>query len=123
MKALLRRQEWARPGFLAKAGAVKFGPCEVDFTTGDCLERSGARERLTEKEAAILKLLMEGGEKAVSRDDIMRALWTSDEAPTARTIDNFVLRLRRMIEPDPANPRYLLSIRGTGYRFDPQPAT
>ncbi len=117
VKALLRRRDWAKPGALARAGPIKFGGCEVDFTTGDCVERGGARERLTDKEAAILKLLVESGGEPVARADIMARVWPGDEATTARTIDNFVLRLRKRFEEDPARPVHILTVYGVGYRF------
>jgi two-component system alkaline phosphatase synthesis response regulator PhoP len=117
VRALLRRQEWARPGMLEDVGTVKFGGCEVDFRTGDCLDRAGGRERLTEKEAGILRLLIEGGGNPVTREMIMQRLWPGDDAPTARTIDNFVLRLRKRFEDDPTKPRMIQTVYGVGYRF------
>ncbi len=120
VRALLRRQEWARPPIDPAAGPVRFGEgCEVDFRTGECTERGGARDRLTEKEAAILKILMEARGAAVSRDEIVRRLWPVGEAPTARTIDNFIVRLRRRFEADPARPRHIQTAYGVGYRFVP----
>ena len=53
----------------------------------------------------------------LSRHQILEAVWDQNTDVTTRTIDNFVLRLRKLIEPDPARPRYILSVRGTGYRF------
>ena len=51
------------------------------------------------------------------RHQILEDVWDQNADVTTRTIDNFVLRLRKLIEPDPARPRYILSVRGTGYRF------
>jgi len=55
--------------------------------------------------------------EVLSRHQILDAVWDQNTDVTTRTIDNFVLRLRKLIEPDPASPRYILSVRGTGYRF------
>jgi two-component system alkaline phosphatase synthesis response regulator PhoP len=117
VKALLRRQEWARPGALDQVGKIQFEACEVDFRTGDCLERNGGRDRLTEKEAAILKLLVQRGGHPVSRAEIMERLWPDGDAPTARTIDNFIVRLRKRFEEDPSRPRLIQTVFGVGYRF------
>jgi two-component system OmpR family response regulator len=61
----------------------------------------------------------------LTRHQILRDVWGEPSEITTRSTDNFVMRLRRMIEPDPAQPRYILSVRGTGYRFvakpDPDP--
>jgi DNA-binding response OmpR family regulator len=66
----------------------------------------------------VLKLLFERAGTAVSRDDILDRAWSSDEFPTSRTVDNFILRLRRLVEKDPATPRTIRSIRGVGYLFE-----
>jgi DNA-binding response OmpR family regulator len=117
VKALLRRQEWARPGVLEQLGKIQFGPCEVDFRTLECVERGGGRDRLTDREAAILRLLIERGGAAVSRAEIMEKLWPAGDAPTARTIDNFVVRLRKRFEEDATRPKLIQTVFGVGYRF------
>jgi DNA-binding response OmpR family regulator len=78
---------------------------------------------LTTLEAQLLRYFIENEGTVLARQDILDAVWPADSDVTQRTIDNFVLRLRRMIEPDPANPQFLLSIRGTGYRFVSRTAT
>ncbi len=60
--------------------------------------------------------------KVLSRLDILDDVWNHNPDVTVRTIDNFVLRLRRIIESNPAEPRHILSVRGTGYRFVAQPS-
>ena len=79
------------------------------------------RHELTTLEAQLLRYFVENEGTVLSRQDILDDVWPSDADVTQRTIDNFVLRLRRMLEPDPANPRHLLSVRGTGYRFVGKP--
>jgi biotin-[acetyl-CoA-carboxylase] ligase BirA-like protein len=56
----------------------------------------------------------------ISRADILESVWGMDKFPTARTVDNYVLRLRKLFEPDPENPRYLITVRGRGYVFRPE---
>jgi two-component system alkaline phosphatase synthesis response regulator PhoP len=116
VRALLRRQAWYQAAPVEER-VLRFGPNEVDFTTGDCRGRDGARDRLTEKEAGILRLLVERRGEAVSRGEIVERLWGPDDPPTARTIDNFVLKLRRRFEDDPARPRWIQTAFGVGYRF------
>ena len=75
--------------------------------------------RLTHKECAVLKLLVEQAGKAVSRDEILGRAWAPDEFPTERTVDNFILRLRRLVEQRPRQiPSTIRSIRGVGYQLE-----
>jgi two-component system alkaline phosphatase synthesis response regulator PhoP len=75
----------------------------------------GSKHSLSHKECALLKLLFEKRGQVVSRDEILNLVWSEDEYPTPRTIDNFILRLRKLIEPDPENPVHIRSVRGVGY--------
>ena len=72
---------------------------------------------LTQKESALLKLLVDRKGLVVSRDEILNFVWSDHEYPTPRTIDNFVMKLRRIIELDPENPVIIKSIRGVGYQL------
>ena len=98
------------------AGPVRIGIALVDFARFTA-ESGGTLHRLTHKECAVLKLLVEQSGKAVSRDEILGRAWAPDEFPTERTVDNFILRLRKLVERDPANPATILSIRGVGYQL------
>jgi two-component system alkaline phosphatase synthesis response regulator PhoP len=69
----------------------------------------------------ILKALSEREGEVVSREEILEKVWGYDLFPSSRTIDNFILRLRRRFEPDPESPRYFHTMRGVGYRFTRQP--
>ena len=117
---LKRAQDLARvPGEMR--GQVRIGRALVDFerfsaTVGD------DNVALTHKECAVLRLLAERVGKAVSRDEILDRAWSTDEFPTSRTVDNFIVRLRRYVEDDPTHPRHLLTVRGVGYRFIAEPA-
>lgn len=72
---------------------------------------------LTHKEAALLKLMVERRGCVVSRDEILNHAWSEDEYPTPRTVDNFIMRLRRLVEPNPEQPQVIKSIRGIGYQL------
>ncbi len=73
--------------------------------------------RLTTLEMPLLNYFLENRGKVLSRQQILEDVWKEPADLTTRSIDNFVLRLRRLIEPDPGQPRYIVSIRGTGYQF------
>jgi DNA-binding response OmpR family regulator len=73
---------------------------------------------LTHKECAVLTLLLEKQGAVLARDEILDRAWAPDEFPTPRTVDNFIVRLRRLIEPDPGEPQVIRSIRGVGYQLD-----
>jgi two-component system alkaline phosphatase synthesis response regulator PhoP len=91
-------------------GNVRFHQYEVAV--------DGQRHTLTHKECALLKLLYEKRGQVVSRDEILNLVWSEDEYPTPRTIDNFVLRLRKLLEPDSNNPTLIRSVRGVGYLLE-----
>ena len=75
------------------------------------------RQSLTTQEMQLLRYFIEHEGEVLSRHQILEAVWDQNTDVTTRTIDNFVLRLRKLIEPDTTRPRYILSVRGTGYRF------
>jgi two-component system, OmpR family, alkaline phosphatase synthesis response regulator PhoP len=112
---LKRAGEIAAPG--ATPGPVRIGIASVDFDRFTAAS-GGTVHRLTHKECAVLKLLLESAGRAVSRDAILARAWAPDEFPTERTVDNFILRLRRLVEADPANPVTIRSIRGVGYQLE-----
>ncbi len=95
-------------------GQVRIGRALVDFERFSATV-DGESRALTHKECSVLRLLAERVGKAVSRDEILDRAWSADEFPTSRTVDNFIVRLRKLIETDPADPRVIRSIRGVGY--------
>ena len=101
----------------AASGPVRIGIATVDFERFTA-DSGGTLHRLTHKECAVLRLLLESAGRAVSRDEILSRAWAQDEFPTERTVDNFILRLRRLVEQDPANPATIRSIRGVGYQLE-----
>ena len=128
--SLLRRKQWigespAEPASTSSAaptaGAPKrhllqLGSRTVDF---DNLEIRGgdAPIRLTVMEADLLRYLVERPNQVVSRKEVLQEVWRVQGDTDTRPIDNFIVRLRRYLEPEPANPVHLLTVRGVGYRF------
>ena len=113
---LKRARDLARPGDAFRT-PVQIGIAQVDFARFTATS-GGALHRLTHKECAVLKLLVERAGTAVTRDEILDRAWSEDEFPTQRTVDNFIVRLRKLVEADPANPHTIRSIRGVGYLFE-----
>jgi two-component system alkaline phosphatase synthesis response regulator PhoP len=118
VRAILRRWEWYRSASATAATAVlRFGGNEVDFRAFRARAWNGESQELTEKEAMILKVLAEHAGEIVSREDLLERVWGYDVFPSTRTVDNFILRLRKRFERDPANPQHFLTVWGVGYRF------
>jgi DNA-binding response OmpR family regulator len=123
VRGLLRRHEWFRlqaasrpspPNQYAFRGKV------IDFEQLEV--RVGDRRMpLTLMEAALLRYFVENEGKPVARKTILDRVWNVHEDTDTRAIDNFVVRLRRYIEDEPARPRHLQTVRGVGYRFVPDP--
>lgn len=112
--AILRRKGWSGR---AQAARVEVGDGTVDFERAEATCADGSIEPLNRKELGILRLLVEAHGGVVSRTDILTEVWGDEVDPTPRTVDNFVVRLRKKFEPDPAEPQYLLTMRGVGYRL------
>jgi len=118
VRAILRRWDWYRSASATSATAVlRFGGNEVDFRAFRARAWNGEPQELTEKEAMILKVLAEHTGQIVSREDLLERVWGYDVFPSTRTVDNFILRLRKRFEKDPGNPRHFLTVWGVGYRF------
>ncbi|MBS1766927.1 MAG: response regulator transcription factor [Acidobacteria bacterium] len=117
VRAILRREAWYKNRTLGSRQA--FGPHWVDFDNF-CGEGPGGAFQLGVKECMILKLLMEKAGQVVSRQEILDKVWGEDSYPTTRTVDNFIVRLRRSMEQDAHHPRWIHTIRSVGYQFDPE---
>ena len=94
----------------------KFGSNSINFVTYEAQGANG-KQKLTNKELKLLKLLIDRKDEVVSRQHILQAVWGYDVFPSTRTIDNFILAFRKYFEEDPKNPKYFHSIRGVGYKF------
>lgn len=127
LQGLLRRREWARtPASQAHDQTVssddvfRFDGKSVDFTRLE-LHVNDNTIQLTLMEAELLRYLIRNNGKPVSRKAILEQVWGLHEDTDTRAIDNFVVRLRRYIEENPAKPRHLLTVRSVGYRFVAEP--
>jgi len=95
----------------------RFGDAEVDF--GRCeLRRAGKPVELTALEFKLLAAFVRNGGKVLSRDRLLDLVWGHGTFVTDRVVDNHVVTLRKKVEPEPSEPRYIVSVRGLGYRFD-----
>ncbi|HEY5955246.1 MAG TPA: response regulator transcription factor [Polyangiaceae bacterium] len=117
IRTVLRRQRRSMPA----TGLLRFGAVEVD-TGARRLLVDGRPVETTSREFDLLSFFLAHDDVAVSRVQILRAVWGADQAITERTVDNFVARLRTKIERNPAEPNHLLTVRGVGYRFSSKPA-
>ncbi|NWG00893.1 MAG: response regulator transcription factor [Thermoanaerobaculaceae bacterium] len=117
IRGILRRQEWYQTP-VAERGVFRFGENEVNFRTFKARGPRG-EVQLTEKECMLMKLLVERQGQVVSRELILERVWGYSYGSSSRTIDNFIVRLRRYFEKDPRRPVYIHSVRGVGYRFTP----
>jgi DNA-binding response OmpR family regulator len=96
----------------------EFGNVRVDLRRR-MLWKNGTEERLTTHEAGTLAFLIAHRGRDVSRDQLLEKVWGYTAALTTRTVDNQILKLRKKIEDVPAEPRHILTVHGTGYRFEP----
>jgi DNA-binding response OmpR family regulator len=132
LQGLLRRREWMResqasgstsaaPSATSEAYDVfSFHGRTIDFGKLE-LRVNGNTIHLTLMEAELLRHLIRNNDRIVSRKSILEEVWGLHEDTDTRAIDNFIVRLRRYIEDDPAKPRHLLTVRGVGYRFVAEP--
>lgn len=118
VRNLLRRRD--DEGRTPPLQSYSFGGHSVDFRTYTARLANHKVATLGERELSILRLLCERAGEVVSRDEILDAVWGQEVFPSSRTIDNFVVRLRRLFEPDPAKPVYIHTIWRVGYRFTPE---
>ncbi|MEZ6055562.1 MAG: response regulator transcription factor [Planctomycetaceae bacterium] len=111
-----RHQRLTRHIAESKLTDYRFDDVTVDFRAFT-VQRGEETSTLTTMEAQLLGYFFSHVGVVLSRQEILRDVWDQEAEVTTRTIDNFVMRLRKYIEVDPANPKHLLSVRGTGYRF------
>jgi DNA-binding response OmpR family regulator len=116
VRGVLRRWSWYTERGPAEP-PLRFGDNEVDFRTFRGRGFDGESHQLTQREAMILKALAEREGEVVSREDLLEKAWGREMYPSTRTVDNFILRLRKRFEPDPEHPRFFHTMRGVGYRF------
>ena len=115
--AILRRATWYAEG----AAVLDFGGNSVDFRSYQARGWDGTEHGLTHKEAMILQVLHAAEGAIVTREDMLDRVWGNEIYPSTRTIDNFILRLRKRFELDADRPLHFHTVRGVGYRFTQQP--
>ena len=124
VKGLLRRRDWARGdgGDAADVEKAHVGEAEVDFRNFQ-IRCGGQVHPLTLLEAMLLKLLVQNAGRVVTKAEILEKVWNVSPDTQTRAVDNFIVRLRRYLEPNSRFPRHLLTVRGAGYRLllDPAP--
>jgi len=135
LQGLLRRREWmsnpvpapespptADQSIRAETSADEFGLFTLNGRTIDFgnleLRAEGSKIRLTVMESELLRHLVRNRGRVVSRKSILEEVWGLREDTDTRAIDNFIVRLRRYLEDNPAHPKHLLTVRGVGYRFE-----
>src|SRR6185295_18797389 len=101
--------------------AGSFADVEVDFERHQ-VRRGGKDVAMTAREFSLLAYFLRHPQRVLKRQVLLNAVWNTDYL-SQRTIDNFVGRLRAKLEPDPDQPRYFLTVRGVGYRFEPEGVT
>ncbi len=118
LKGLLRRTQWLRPNAapVPASDVYTFGGKTFDFSMLE-LRAADKHVRLTLMEAELLRHLVRNPGRAISRSEILEQVWHLHEDTDTRAIDNFIVRLRRYVEDDPAHPVHLQTVRGVGYRF------
>ena len=139
IESLLRRKKWQQPNGVAREAVPGAAPGPVTGTArdaaADCftfagktvdfgtlrLHSGGKVFQLTLMEMDLLRYLIRSAGRPVSRKSILGDVWNLHEDTDTRAIDNFIVRLRRYIEDEPAKPRHLLTVRGLGYEFVPEP--
>jgi DNA-binding response OmpR family regulator len=118
VRALLRRGT----SEAATTGVTRFGDCELDFGRGE-LRRAGKPVPTTPLELKLLGLFTRRAGRVLTRRTLIDEVWGHDTAITERVVDNQIANLRKKIEPSPAAPSFLKSVRGMGYRFDLEDVT
>jgi two-component system alkaline phosphatase synthesis response regulator PhoP len=111
VKAALRRGAGEAPD------VFRFGDVEVDFVRGE-VRRAGRPVDLSALEFRLLTSFVKQRGRLLTREQLLDAVWGHGIAIHSRVVDNHIVSLRRCLEPDPARPRFLVNVRGLGYRFD-----
>jgi DNA-binding response OmpR family regulator len=115
VRALLRRADPRR----GEAGLkrIEVGRAVVDPIAQTLTTADGKEHQLSYYEVELLRYLYDRRGEPVSRDEILDRIWGIEANPTNRTVDNFIVKLRKKIEPDPSQPRHILTVYGIGYKL------
>ena len=97
--------------------SYEFAGRRVDFSQSE-LVRHGSTVGLSEREARLLRYFVQNRGKTISRSALLQHVWGYRRAPSTRTVDVHILRLRHKIEDNPRDPQFIVTVPGFGYRFD-----
>ena len=117
VRSMLRRLSWERRAPVVTS-SYTFGGAEIDFERHEAT-MDGKPLKLTSLELDLLRYFVQNAERVISRTELLEKVWKLPNYPNTRTVDNFVMRLRRHFEASPSNPVYFRSVRGAGYKFVP----
>ena len=117
VQALIRRSQGSLE--VPADQELRIGQARLNLARRALQSPDGTWHALSDKEAALLRFLARHPGRTLSRADLLEEVWGMQSSPTERTVDNFVMRLRRLVEPEPEQPRHLVTVRGWGYRFEP----
>jgi two-component system, OmpR family, alkaline phosphatase synthesis response regulator PhoP len=115
VRAILRRTD--QPARTDMVAAFEKGPLRIDFSTYEVTVR-GKPVKLTLKEFELLRFLVQNPSRVLSRDQLLDRVWGGETFVTPRTVDVHIRRLRKAIEDDDRQPKWILTLRGVGYKFD-----
>lgn len=120
LKGLLRRHEWSKgkseSDTRVRASTFELNGKTIDFDNLELISGDGVIQ-LTLMEMKLLRFLIENEGRTVSRKTILEDVWNLQEDTDTRAIDNFIVRLRKYLEDEPNNPKFVRTVRGVGYRF------
>ena len=119
VRGMLRRSAWYLPEY-NKEEDYLFGSNRIDLNNLEAVTEKGDI-RLTELEGRMLATFFSRENETLARAELLKSVWGMAEDTETRTLDNFIVRLRKYFEEDPANPRHFLTVRGRGYRFVREP--
>lgn len=118
VRSLLRRQEWNTQNHQPNQ-ILKLGKATIDFKRYEAYIEE-TLVPLTALEFSLLQYFAQHPNRCLPRQELLEEVWKLQNYPNTRTIDNFVMRLRRAFEVDPSDPQYFVSVRGVGYKFVPE---
>ncbi|MCA9562427.1 MAG: response regulator transcription factor [Myxococcales bacterium] len=124
VRSMIRRTQWDTSGSDAEVETptrVEFGEVSINFETHEA-SVSGEPVELTKLELDLIAYFLAHPNRVLSREELLENVWNLRNYPNTRTVDNFIVRLRKYFEPQPSKPVYFISVRGAGYRFVPAKA-